>query len=110
MSSEILNFIPIENRDMSIFTALIFFFLFAGMVVYCRWIQDKIKTYDTFITNMNLDLTDMKVDIAETAVATKNIEKTLFELSNRVIEMLYLFSCLTKCPLFGVHSIPFLPH
>ncbi len=37
---------------------------------------------------MNIDLTDMKVDIAETAVTTKNIEKTLYDLSNRVIELL----------------------
>ncbi len=83
-----LEFIPIEFSGMSVLTALVFFFLFTGIVIYCRWIQNKIQTYDNFIINMNIDLTDMKVDIAETAVTTKNIEKTLYDLSNRVIELL----------------------
>ena len=83
-----LEFIPIEFSGMSVLTALVFFFLFAGIAIYCKWIQNKIQIYDNFIINMNVDLTDMKVDIAETAVTTKNIEKTLYDLSNRVIELL----------------------
>lgn len=86
--SGFLEFIPIEFSGMSVLTALVFFFLFTGIAIYCRWIQNKIQTYDNFIINMNIDLTDMKVDIAETAVTTKNIEKTLYDLSNRVIELL----------------------
>ena len=83
-----LEFIPIEFSGMSVLTALVFFFLFAGIAIYCKWIKNKIQIYDNFIINMNVDLTDMKVDIAETAVTTKNIEKTLYDLSNRVIELL----------------------
>lgn len=81
---DFLNFIPIENRGMSILTALTFFF--AGVGIGFMWsvmkrefkrINKELERHDTKLEERSMDIAEMKTDIALTRQSIQNIEEIL---------------------------------
>ena len=85
------DFIPIEMEGMSVITALCLFFIVIGEIVLFKWVFHMCHEHDITIEKVKADLTEMKVDVAETNVSVKGIEKSLVDItksSRHVADML----------------------
>ena len=76
------DFIPLSNDGMSVITAICLFFLTSGFLFLLKQIIRKTNDHDKIIEGIKMDLTEMKIDIAETSVIVKGIDRSLSEISN----------------------------
>lgn len=81
---DFLDFIPIENRGMSVLTALTFFF--AGVGLGFMWsvmkrefkrINKELEKHETKLDERCQDIAEMKTDIALTRQSIQNIEEMM---------------------------------
>lgn len=85
------DFIPIEMEGMSVITALCLFFIVVGEIILFKQVFCMCHEHDVTIENVKSDLTIMKIDVAETNVSVKGIERSLAEITKsnqRVFEMM----------------------
>jgi hypothetical protein len=78
------DFIPLENRGMSIITALTFFFYTVGFGYFYSTIKREFKRintelirHETKLDKYQGDISDMKTNIALTLQSITRIERTL---------------------------------
>ncbi len=81
---EFLNFIPIENRGMSILTALTFFFYTIGFGYFYsimkqefKRICEELKTHEDRLDHEQEDMAEMKTNIALTLQTVTRMERIL---------------------------------
>lgn len=85
------DFIPIEMEGMSVITALCLFFIVVGEIILFKQVFLMCREHDMTIENVKSDLIEMKIDVAETNISVKGIEKTLVDITKsnrRVAEIL----------------------
>ena len=74
------DFIPIENDGMSVITAIVLFFLITGGVYLAREFAKSLNRHDKSITNLKVDIAEMKGDVKETRSIMTRIESGITEM------------------------------